>query len=69
MSNDLNVLIYSLMYVDNGTVTFNNDEYVSWSFKELPDIFQSYKFVVQQIATDDLSLQGEIDQNLEIYSV
>ena len=65
MLKELKVLIYSLIYMDNGAITANDPEYLRWSFEQLPDIFQPYKFELQQLVTNNLDLQGTIDQNLD----
>ena len=60
--NNLKSLIYSLIYMDNGAVTSNDKEYLTWACDQLTAIFSPYKFEVQQIVTNELNLQMELDQ-------
>ena len=55
--------IYALMYVDNGVFAGTGEE-VAYACQQLGDIFASYKFEVQQVCTDDLKLQAEVDEKL-----
>ena len=55
-------LMYSLLYMDNGAITFESIEDLKWAYTQLPSIFGAFKFEVQQISTNLLSLQNEIDQ-------
>ena len=59
--DDLRKLIYSLMYMDNGAVTTSSADELIWAYNELPGIFNPYKFDIQQLVTNDVSLQGKID--------
>ena len=45
---DLKALIYSLIYVDNGAVTYNDKEKLQWAYNQLNDIFNPYQFYLQQ---------------------
>ena len=59
---DLKKLIYSLIYMDNGSVTANTSEELYWMYKQLSGIFKPYKFDIQQLVTNDNQLQSEIDK-------
>ena len=59
----LKTLLYSLIYMDNGAITSDNANYLTWAYEQLPGIFSSYKFNVQQIVTNDLNLQMQIDED------
>ena len=50
--------LYSLTYIDNGAATMNN------SVSELQEIFNRYKFELQQFTTNNERLQTEIDKNV-----
>ena len=54
--------IYSLMYMDNGSITSNDSQYLKWAFDNLSKIFEPYKFSLQQFVTNDDEIQAEIDQ-------
>ena len=62
---NLKQLIYSLMYVDNGGVTANTLEDISWAYEQLSQIFNPYQFYLQQFSTNGLSLQSSIDAAAE----
>ncbi|XP_068227415.1 uncharacterized protein [Palaemon carinicauda] len=55
--------IYSLIYMDNGSITANNSEKLKWAFQELKGIFEPYKFYLQQFVTNDTEIQEEIDNS------
>ena len=56
--------LYAFMYMDNGAYT-GNSEQVGLVYNKLNEIFNPYKFEVQQLATSVTSLQQTIDSNLE----
>lgn len=60
---DLKKLIYSLIYMDNGAITAANGRELTWAYKHLQGIFEPFKFDVQQIVTNDVPLQMEVDDN------
>ena len=60
--DDLKKLIYALIYMDNGAVSTCSSDELLWAFNELPDIFKPFKFDIQQLVTNDDSLQTSIDQ-------
>jgi len=60
----LKKLIYSITYMDNGAVT-GSLEYVRWAYTKLNEIFNPYKFNLQQIVVNDEELQDEIDRDLD----
>ena len=57
--------IYSLIYMDNASITSNNSEYLKWAFDNLSKIFEPYKFRLQQFVTNDDEIQAAIDQGLK----
>ena len=63
--SELMTLIYSLIYMDNGAITANDSEDLYWAYKQLPGIFRPYKFDIQQLVTNEDSLQKEIDGDEE----
>ena len=63
---DLKALIYSLIYVDNGAVTYNDKEKLQWAYNQLNAIFNPYQFYLQQFNTNDMELQSRIDQEKDI---
>ncbi|XP_064096673.1 uncharacterized protein LOC135208434 isoform X1 [Macrobrachium nipponense] len=63
---NLKKLIYSLLYMDNGAFTANDQESLRWGFQKLNEIFHPYKFALQQFVTNDETLQSDIDHKLEI---
>ena len=48
--------------MDNGAVTANSYDELLWAYQQLNSIFQPYKFDIQQLVTNDNTLQEEIDQ-------
>ena len=58
-------LIYNSIYMDNGCITCNDLEYLSWAYHQLVIIFQQYQLKLQQFATNALSLQRKLDEGLE----
>ena len=60
---ELKKLIYALIYMDNGAVTSNNSAELSWAYHKLSEIFQPYQFDIQQVVTNDIQLQNEIDDS------
>ena len=69
-SNDMEIdnlkkLMYSLLYMDNGGVSAETSQDLQWAYQHVVGIFKPYKFDIQQVVTNDLSLQEEIDSHLE----
>lgn len=62
---NLKLLMYSLMYVDNGAVSGTADD-VEYAYVKLISIFFPYQFEVQQLTTNDLNLQCRIDEKQNI---
>ena len=61
---DSKKLLYTLFYMDNGA--FNGSaEDVKWMFNKLNSIFNPYKFDIQQITSNELSIQNEVDKSNE----
>ena len=65
---DLKKLIYSSMYVDNGSVSSESAEYIDWAYSKLESIFGAYQFQLQQFATNESILQSKIDEQCELPS-
>ncbi|XP_068224857.1 uncharacterized protein [Palaemon carinicauda] len=63
---NLKLLLYSLFYMDNGAVGSADSQYLKWACSQLPYIFNPYKFEIQQLVTNDVTLQAEIDAKFEI---
>ena len=63
--DDLKGLIYSLIYMDNGGISSNDSRELYWAFRQLNDIFEPFKFRVQQLITNDVDLQKHIDKDCE----
>ena len=61
--SELKKTVYSLIYMDNGAITAESLEELYWSYKQLPDIFKPYKFDIQQLVTNEITLQEEIDKD------
>ena len=40
-------------------------EKLYWSYKQLPGIFKTYRFDIQQLVTNEITLQEEIDKDAE----
>ncbi|XP_068202978.1 uncharacterized protein [Palaemon carinicauda] len=59
-------LIYSLTYMDNGAYSCDNLDTLQWAYSVLPKVFESFKFSVQQLITNDISLQSRIDKDMKI---
>ena len=53
--------IYNNIYVDNGGVTANTVDELKWKYETLEQIFNEYKFELQQYATNDAELQNCVD--------
>lgn len=53
--------LYSNMYVDNGGYSGTQEE-VLWAYENLPNVFNPYQFDVQQLVTNDSTLQTKIDE-------
>ena len=58
---DLKKLIYSLIYMDNGAITAADSEELTSAYSQLKGIFDPYRFDIQQVVTNDSSLQVEVD--------
>ena len=41
--------LYDLIYMDNGAVTADSTDDISWAFHQLRDVFLPYKLNIQQI--------------------
>ena len=63
---ELKKLMYSLLYMDNGAISSNDAESLAWAYGRLSDIFAPYKFGIQQLITNDISLQKKIDLEMNI---
>lgn len=56
----LKSLIYSLTYVDNGAISGTASD-IKYAYEKLQTIFSPYKFEVQQLTTNEITLQTTID--------
>lgn len=63
---EMKKLIYQLCYMDNLAVSFDNKNDLEWAYKQLRGIFEPYRFFLQQFICNDLSLQKNIDIELEV---
>ena len=59
-------LIYSLIYMDNGAYSCGDLETLQWAYSVLPKVFEPFHFSVQQMVTNDASLQSRIDEDMKI---
>ena len=59
---DFKILLYHLLYMDNGAVT-GDSQYIKWAYSNLESVFAPYKFSLQQMVTNDVDLQTEIDND------
>lgn len=57
--------IYSLIYMDNGSVTTDDVEDLDWAYHNLGSIFSPYRFDLQQYFTNCASLQKTLKQTAE----
>ena len=57
----LKKLIYQLFYMDNGAFSCKDSETLEWAYQLLPSIFEPFKMELQQLVTNDVSLQDTID--------
>ncbi|XP_068200128.1 uncharacterized protein [Palaemon carinicauda] len=62
--DELKKLIYALIYMDNGAITMNSSDDLRWAYKQLDDIFRPFKFETQQLITNDIDLQSDMDQSV-----
>lgn len=56
-------LIYNSMYMDNGSYTCNDPDYLNRVYKILGNIFSPYKFELQQFCTNLDELQQAVDDS------
>ena len=56
-------LMYNLLYMDNGAITSDSQEYIIWAYKEISHIFSPYCFDIQQLVTNDAKLQKSINMD------
>ncbi|XP_068229328.1 uncharacterized protein [Palaemon carinicauda] len=52
--------------MDNGAYSCENLDTLQWAYSVLPKVFESFKFSVQQLITNDISLQSRIDKDMKI---
>ena len=57
--------IYSLLYMDNASITANSSQELEWAYNQLNSIFSPYQFSLQQFYTNDSELQNKIDQDVK----
>ena len=65
-STGLKALMYALLYMDNGAITAADTETLKWAYSKLNEIFNPYKFEVQQLITNDIELQRKIDADFDV---
>ena len=58
--------LYDLFYVDNGAFTTNSPDRLTWAYQNLEGVFAPYKFAVQQLSTNCLPLQAQIDSDQQV---
>ncbi|XP_068225135.1 uncharacterized protein [Palaemon carinicauda] len=54
-------IMYQLLYMDNGGFTCESSETLNWIYEILQGIFGPYKFELQQMFSNDSTLQDKID--------
>ncbi|XP_066981068.1 uncharacterized protein [Macrobrachium rosenbergii] len=54
-------IMYQLFYMDNGGFTCESSETLNWMYEILQDIFGPYKIELQQMFSNDSTLQDKID--------
>ena len=52
------LIAYSLLYMDNAGITANSSEEIVSRYRKLEEIFDPYKFKLQQFVTNDRSLNS-----------
>ena len=57
----LKKLTYDCIYMDNGCITSNDPNSISWAFKKLQEIFKEYRFSLLQFSTNLTDLQIKVD--------
>ena len=62
---DLKKLIYSLAYMDNLGISFNDKSQLKQGYDQLKGIFEPYGFKLQQFETNDQELQSHINSDIE----
>ena len=62
---ELKRLIYNGIYMDNGCISSNDEDYLRFAYDNLNSIFEPYKFSLQQFVTNSASLQENIDITLQ----
>lgn len=60
---NLKRLIYSLIYMDNGAISANSSEELSWAYDQLNNIFNPYIFAIQQCLTNDEYLKSRLEED------
>ena len=55
--------------MDNGAITMNSKEELEVAYKSLPSIFNPYGFTLQQMVTNDASLQVQINVEHKVESL
>ena len=58
-------LMYNLLYMDNGAISADSGEELSSAYQALPKVFSPYKFEVQQLNSNNISLQAQIDEDFQ----
>ena len=66
---DLKRQIYSLIYMDNGAITYDDPNQLIWAYNQLNSIFNPYQFELQQFCTNNKQLNEvlpESDKNSDV---
>ena len=60
---ELKKLMYALLYMDNGAISTDSVQELTDAYNILPHIFSPYRFEVQQLNSNNLDLQTQIDHD------
>jgi len=55
-------LLYALLYMDNGAYTGSTEE-VKWAYSKLNETFNKYQIFLQEITSNEASIQTEFDKS------
>jgi len=63
---NLKLLIYTLIYMDNGAITVESSQEMMWAYQQLKSIFGPYKFELQQFCSNDSALNEKLENSEQI---
>ena len=63
---NLKLMIYNLIYMDNGGYSCNDSEQLFEAYDKLSAVFLDYQMELQQFYTNDVDLQSSIDKKLNL---